>query len=133
MCIVHSGMAYAIHIEILIIMLLITCHSTWTELQPQCRCEFMRNVWEWEWKWHIGKVIVLYLSTIGLAHTQKLFCCRILDVLNSSRADLFSCTTPRYWLSLCQIIHSVTLWNIPLYIHRPSHYCEEEKYRLTFS
>ena len=41
MCIIHRGMAYAIHIEIFIIMLLITCHSTWTELQPQCRCEFM--------------------------------------------------------------------------------------------
>ena len=38
MCIIHRGMAYAIHI---IIMLLITCHNTWTELQPQCRCEFM--------------------------------------------------------------------------------------------
>ena len=34
-------MAYAIHTEIFKIMLLITCHNTWTELQPQCRCEFM--------------------------------------------------------------------------------------------
>ena len=41
MCIIHRGVAYAIHIEIFIIMLLITCHNTWTELQPQCRCEFM--------------------------------------------------------------------------------------------
>ena len=41
MCIIHSGMAYAIYIEILIFMLLITGHNTWTELQPQCRCEFM--------------------------------------------------------------------------------------------
>ena len=41
MCIVHSGMAYAIHTEMFIIMLLITCHNTWAELQPQCRCEFM--------------------------------------------------------------------------------------------
>ena len=41
MCIIHSGMAYAIHIDVLIIMLLITCHNTWTELQPQGRCEFM--------------------------------------------------------------------------------------------
>ena len=41
MCIIHRGMAYAIYIEILIIMLLITCHNTWTELQPPCRCEFM--------------------------------------------------------------------------------------------
>ena len=31
MCIIHRGMAYAIYIEILIIMLLITCHNTWTE------------------------------------------------------------------------------------------------------
>ena len=37
-------MAYAIHTEILIIMLLMTCQNTWTELQPQCRCELMRNV-----------------------------------------------------------------------------------------
>ena len=44
MCIIHSGMAYAIHIYIFIIMLLITCHNTWTELEPWCRCEFMRNV-----------------------------------------------------------------------------------------
>ena len=44
MFIIHSGMAYAIHIEILIIVLLITCHNTLTELQPQCRHEFMRNV-----------------------------------------------------------------------------------------
>jgi len=44
MCIIHRGMAYAIHIESFIIMLLITCHNTWTELQPQCRCELMRNV-----------------------------------------------------------------------------------------
>ena len=41
MCIIHRGMAYVIHIESLIIMLLITCHNMWTELQPQCRCEFM--------------------------------------------------------------------------------------------
>ena len=41
MCIIHQGMAYAIHIESFIIMLLITCRNTWTELQPQCRCEFM--------------------------------------------------------------------------------------------
>jgi len=41
MCIIHRGMAYAIYIEILIIMLLITCYNTWTELQPQCRCELM--------------------------------------------------------------------------------------------
>ena len=41
MRIIHSGMAYAIHIEIFIIILLITCHNTWTELQPRCRCEFM--------------------------------------------------------------------------------------------
>ena len=41
MCIIHRGMAYAIHIESFIIMILITCHNTWTELQPQCRCEFM--------------------------------------------------------------------------------------------
>ena len=34
-------MAYAIHIEIYIIMPLITCHNTCTELQPQCRSEFM--------------------------------------------------------------------------------------------
>ena len=71
MCIVHNGMAYAIHIDIFIIMLLITCHNTWTELQPQCRCELMRNGWKCEWKWHIGKGMVLYLSTTGLAHTQK--------------------------------------------------------------
>jgi len=70
MCIIHSGMAYAIYTEILIIVLLITCHSTWIEQQPQYWCEFMRNVWECEWKWHIDKVIVLYLSTTGLAHTQ---------------------------------------------------------------
>ena len=44
MCIIHRGMAYVIHIEILIIVLLITCHNTLTELQPQCRREFMRNV-----------------------------------------------------------------------------------------
>ena len=43
MCIIHSGMAYAVHIDIFIIMLLITCHNTWTELQPQCRCEFMKK------------------------------------------------------------------------------------------
>ena len=73
MCIIHSGMAYAIHIDIFIIMLLITCRNTWTELQPQCRCEFMRNVWQCEWKWHTGNGMVLYLSTIGLAHTQKYF------------------------------------------------------------
>ena len=42
MCIIHRGMAYAIYIEILIIMLLITCHNTWTELQPQSRSEFMK-------------------------------------------------------------------------------------------
>ena len=41
MCIIHSGTAYAFHIDIFIIMLLITCHNTRTELQPQCRCEFM--------------------------------------------------------------------------------------------
>ena len=41
MCIIHRGMAYAIHTEMWIIRLLITCHNTWTELQPQCRCEFM--------------------------------------------------------------------------------------------
>ena len=43
MCTIHRGMAYgyAIHTEIFIIMLLIPCHNTWTELQPQCRCEFM--------------------------------------------------------------------------------------------
>ena len=41
MCIIHRGMAYDIYIEILIIILLITCHSTWTELQPQRRCEFI--------------------------------------------------------------------------------------------
>ena len=41
MCISHRGMAYAIYIEILIIMLLMTCHNKWTELQSQCRCEFM--------------------------------------------------------------------------------------------
>ena len=41
MCIILQGMAYAIHIESFIIMLLITCRNTWTELQPQCRCEFM--------------------------------------------------------------------------------------------
>ena len=41
MCIIQRGMAYAIYIEILIIRLLITCRNTWTELQPQCRCEFM--------------------------------------------------------------------------------------------
>ena len=40
MFIIHRGMAYAIHTEILIIKLLITCHDTWTELQPECRCEF---------------------------------------------------------------------------------------------
>ena len=34
-------MAYAIYTEILIIMLLITCHNTWTELQTQCQCELM--------------------------------------------------------------------------------------------
>ena len=33
MYIIHSGMAYAIHIDIFIIMLLITYHDTWTELQ----------------------------------------------------------------------------------------------------
>ena len=42
MGIIHRGMAYAIHIEIFIIMLLIPCHSTWTELQPQSRSEFMK-------------------------------------------------------------------------------------------
>ena len=41
MCIIHSGMAYAIYIDIFIVMLLITCRNTWTELQPHCRCEFM--------------------------------------------------------------------------------------------
>ena len=41
MCIIHRGMAYPIYIEILIIMLLITCHNTWTKLQPQCQCDFM--------------------------------------------------------------------------------------------
>ena len=41
MYIIHRGMAYVIYIEILIIMLLITCHNTWTELQPQCRGELM--------------------------------------------------------------------------------------------
>ena len=41
MCIIHRGMAYAIHIEIFTIMPLITCHNKWTEPQPQCRCEFM--------------------------------------------------------------------------------------------
>ena len=34
-------MAYAIYIELLIIMLLITCHNTWTKLEPQCQCDFM--------------------------------------------------------------------------------------------
>ena len=34
-------MAYAIHTESFIVMILITSHNTWTELQPQCRCEFM--------------------------------------------------------------------------------------------
>ena len=38
MYIIQSGMAYAIYIGIFIIMLLITCHNTWTEQQPQCRC-----------------------------------------------------------------------------------------------
>ena len=41
MCVIHRRMAYAIYNEILIIMLLIACHNTWTELQPQCRCDFM--------------------------------------------------------------------------------------------
>ena len=41
MCIIHRGMAYAIHTESFIIMLLTTCHNTWTELQPQCGCELM--------------------------------------------------------------------------------------------
>ena len=41
MCIIHRGMVYAIYIEILIIMLLITCHNTRTELQPQCQCELI--------------------------------------------------------------------------------------------
>ena len=41
MCIIHRGMAYAIYIEILINMLFITCHNTWTELQPRCWFEFM--------------------------------------------------------------------------------------------
>ena len=60
------------------------CHSHWDldnhaiddmsqpELQPQCRCELMRNGWECQWKWHIiGKGMVLYLSTVGLAHTHN--------------------------------------------------------------
>ena len=59
------------HWYLLVIMLLITCHNTWTELQPRCRCEFMRNIWECEWKWHVGKVVILYLSIIRLSHTQK--------------------------------------------------------------
>ena len=79
MCIVHSGMAYAIHIAIFIILLLITRHNTWTELQPRCRCEFMRNVWEREWKWQVGNGVILYLSTIRLAHTQ-IFRCAPLSV-----------------------------------------------------
>ena len=33
----------------------------------------MRNGWECKWKWHVGKVIVLYLSTIRLAHTQIVY------------------------------------------------------------
>ena len=69
MCIIHSGMAYAIHIDIFIIMLLITCHNTWTELQPQCRCEFMRMRVEMTQR----QGDVLYLSIIRLAHTQKAF------------------------------------------------------------
>ena len=61
-------MAYAIHIDVFIIMPLITGHNVWTELQPWCGCELMRNAWEWEWEWHVGKMGVLYLSIIRLAH-----------------------------------------------------------------
>ena len=35
-CIIHSGMVYAIKIDMFIIILLIICHNTWTELQPWC-------------------------------------------------------------------------------------------------
>ena len=71
--IIHSGMAYAIHIDVFIITLLITCHNTWTELQPWCWCEFLRNVWECKCKWRVSDVsdvVVLYLSIIRPAHTQ---------------------------------------------------------------
>ena len=61
-------MAYAIHIDVFIIMPLITRHNVWTELQPWCGCELMRNAWEWEWEWHVGNMGVLYLSIIRLAH-----------------------------------------------------------------
>ena len=48
-CIIHSGMAYAIHTHILKIMLWITCHKMWTELQPWSRYKVFRNVWECGW------------------------------------------------------------------------------------
>ena len=71
MCIIPSGVAYAIHIENFIIMLLITCHNTWTELQPQFRCEFM-EMFENASGNDVCKVVVLYLSIIRLAHTQRM-------------------------------------------------------------
>ena len=43
-CIIHNGMAYSIHIGIFITMLLITCHNTWTELQPWCLRKCLRNI-----------------------------------------------------------------------------------------
>ena len=49
MCVINSGMAYAIHIDIFIIMLLITCHNTWTGLQGGRRCfdpSVDVNLWE---------------------------------------------------------------------------------------
>ena len=116
MCIIHSGIAYAIHIEILIIMLLITCHNTWTELQPQCRCEFMRNGWECEWKWHIDKVMVLYLSTTGLAHTQisvrlNLFvlgwCKNGLEWIRILKTLLFVCSAICYVVCSTIVRHSI--------------------------
>ena len=76
MCIIYIGMASAIHNDIFIVMPLITCHNMRTELQPWCRREFMRNVWECKWEWHVGNVVVLYLGIIRLAHTQTAFCLR---------------------------------------------------------
>ena len=70
MCIIHRGMAYAIHIDIFILMLLITCHNTWTELQP---ASVDVNLWKCMRMRVEMMVVVLYLSIIRLVHTQRLF------------------------------------------------------------
>ena len=61
--------AYAIYIESLIIVLFITCQNTWTELQPQCRCEFM-EMYENASGNDVHKVVVISISITRLVHTK---------------------------------------------------------------